>query len=120
MITQIRNLGNKGEDIAVKYLKKQSYEILDRNFGIRTGEIDIVAKENGQIVFVEVKTRSDRDPDYLDLAVNRSKQRRIMKAASYYLDKNDYNNLIARFDVIFVIKEHGNIKIEHITDAFEV
>ena len=56
-----RKLGDRGEDVALNYLKNQGYEILDRNWQRKWGEIDIVARENNEIVFLEVKTQSQGD-----------------------------------------------------------
>ncbi len=114
-------IGRLGEDEAVKYLKKKGYIILERNFNVRGGEIDVIAKKDGYIVFVEVKTRSSEDYGGGLEAVNYTKQQRMTKAAQLYLMK--YDGIPARFDVI-VVNGHINekklkkVKIEHIVNAF--
>lgn len=114
-----KDLGKRGENLAVKYLKKNRYKILERNFRIKSGEIDIVAKDGEQLVFVEVKTRSRDNNEFLTVSVNKGKQRRIEKTALWYIEKNKYHDMTARFDVIFIVRENGSTKIEHIKDAFE-
>ena len=92
MITDKRNLGNKGEDIAVKWLiKNKNYNILDRNYSTGYGEIDIIAEDEKALVFIEVKFRNGTDFGYPYEAVNKNKQRRICKAALRYVQKK-YNN----------------------------
>lgn len=115
-----RRLGLDGEKLSVKYLKRQGYKILERNFRIRSGEIDIVARDGNQLVFVEVKTRSSNNQEFLRASVNRSKEKRIIKTASYYLGKQKYSGLTGRFDVIFIIYDNGKAKIEHIKAAFSL
>jgi len=111
-------LGMKGENLAVKFLKKQGYEILDRNFRLRGGEIDIIAKDREEIVFVEVKTRTSCNSEFIMASVGKEKQRKISKTALYYISKNKYTDYTGRFDVVFVIGDKGNPKIEHFKDAF--
>lgn len=106
--------GNAAESKAVKYLKKQGYKIVNRNYRCPLGEIDIVAEDNGILVFVEVKYRnSDEFGSGLE-AVTKTKQNRIITAAKFYLVKNNISNTICRFDCIEVIKEGLN----HIISAF--
>lgn len=108
-------LGRVGEKKAVEYLKEQGYKILDKNYKTRVGEIDIVAKIEDEIVFVEVKTRSSDRFGSPSLAVNYEKQRKYFSVATSYLIKNfgteDKN---CRFDVVEI--EDG--KINHIINAF--
>lgn len=112
------NLGNRGESLAVRYLKRQGYKILERNFRLRSGEIDIVARDGDKLVFVEVKTRSSSNQEFLRTSVNRGKEKRLSKTASYYLGKQKYQGMTGRFDVIFVVADNGKTRIEHIKDAF--
>lgn len=112
------NLGNRGESLAVKFLKRQGYKILERNFRLRSGEIDIVARDGDKLVFVEVKTRSSSNQEFLRTSVNRGKEKRLSKTASYYLGKQKYQGMTGRFDVIFVVADNGKTRIEHIKDAF--
>ena len=116
-------VGNLGEDEAVKHLKKNRYIVLERNFNVHGGEIDIIAKKDGYIVFVEVKTRTTDDYGGGIEAVNYTKQQRMIKAAETYLLK--HQDTPARFDVIVVNghmkdKKLKKDKIEHIENAFMV
>ncbi|MDK2798385.1 MAG: putative endonuclease [Clostridiales bacterium] len=97
-------VGALGEDIAVKYLLKKNYKILERNFHCKLGEIDIIAKEGAYIVFIEVKTRKNTNFGVPSEAVNYYKQKKIMQIAQYYLMVNKLN-VNVRFDVIEIIAE---------------
>lgn len=114
-------LGNCGEDAAAKYLKKNKYTILERNFFIRGGEIDIIAQKGDYVIFAEVKTRTNDDYGGGLSAVTYAKQQHLIKAAQMYLmDKGDCS---ARFDVIVVkgcMKGNKFVleNIEHIENAF--
>ena len=104
----------KGEAGAVKFLKKQKYKILERNFTTKLGEIDIIAKEGGTYIFAEVKARTGQMFGLPREAVTAEKQRKIRRLAQEYLiSKNDYPALM-RFDAIEVLDG----KIEHIKNAF--
>ena len=116
-----KTFGNLGEDAAVKYLKKKKYIILERNFNVQGGEIDIIAKKGDYVIFVEVKTRSNDDYGGGLEAVNYTKQQRILKAAQVYM--MNLGDVPVRFDVVVV---NGFMKgkkfimgnIEHIENAF--
>jgi putative endonuclease len=116
-----RDLGMKGEDIATNYLRKKDYTVLEQNFRNRFGEIDIIAKENDILVFVEVKTRhSDWHGSPAD-AVTHRKQQQISKVALSYLSHHDLFDHDARFDVVsIVIKNNRPPDIEHIRNAFDL
>lgn len=115
-----KQLGNKGEQIAIDFLKAKNYEIRHRNIFASGNEIDIVAFDPSSdcIAFVEVKTLSD---DYFQQPyeeVNAKKQKKIVRAANSYLIRHNIDKE-ARFDVIsIVIKEGEPPKIEHIISAF--
>ncbi len=116
-----KTFGNHGEDAAVKYLKKNKYIILDRNFNVHGGEIDIIAKKGDYVIFVEVKTRSNDDYGGGLEAVNYTKQQRMIKAAQIYMMR--LGDVPVRFDVVVVngfMKGKKFIKenIEHIENAF--
>ncbi|MBR0470367.1 MAG: YraN family protein [Clostridia bacterium] len=113
-------IGSCGEDIAAEYLEDKDYEILERNYSFKFGEIDIIAEKDGCTVFVEVKTRKSRrygsPAEYVDFR----KQRRIKRVAACY---RDIVNDDVRFDVIEILyNEHnGDFKItdiNHIENAF--
>jgi putative endonuclease len=110
-------LGPKGEEVAVNYLTINNYLIIDRNWRFRHWEIDIVARHNSYIVFVEVKTQSSHNPiDPRDL-IGKKKQGFLINAANAYIIEKDIS-LEARFDAIFLTKHGETYEIEHIENAF--
>ena len=121
MSSHNKKLGKFGEAAAEKHLRKNKYKILETNYNIRGGEIDIIAEKDGYIVFIEVKTRQDASYGTGAEAVTYNKIQRITKAATVYLMYKPETN--ARFDVIEVFAEvkGENIKltgITHIENAF--
>lgn len=110
--------GKYGEEIASKYLIKQNYVILERNYRTRLGEIDIIAKENKEIVFVEVKSRKSFRYGRAVEAVNKTKQKHIKNTANFYLYKNRLNNMQVRFDVIEIYFQNGKCFVNQIKKAF--
>lgn len=111
--------GLDGEERAVKFLKKQGYEIIARNFQSRFGEIDIIAENKEYIVFAEVKARSEKSIAEPKEFVDLRKQRKIIKTAEIFLSEN-FTEKQPRFDVVEVKKEKGKYFINHIENAFEV
>ncbi len=79
--------GKTGEELASKYIEKQGYKIVERNFRCRQGEIDIIAEDKQELVFIEVKTRTNLSYGFPAEAVNYVKQKHINKATKYYLYK---------------------------------
>jgi putative endonuclease len=116
------NLGKYGEDLACKYLKTKGYKIKERNFRTFLGEIDIISEYKGNIVFVEVKTRSSNKFGYPEEAINYSKQQKIIKNALCYLAKYNLWKNNCCFDVILIsISNYKEIKrIKHIRNAFYI
>lgn len=108
--------GYLGEQIALKYLLKKGAQILHSNYRIKIGEVDIIAKINNELVFVEVKSRSTLKFGYPSEAVNYKKKRRISNVAQYYILANNLHNIPIRFDVIEVY--FNDKKINHIINAF--
>lgn len=112
-------LGVLGENIAWEYLSGLGYKVLERNFRCRMGEIDIIAVHGDAIAFVEVKTRSSEDYGFPSEAVSKGKQRRIIKTALYYMQKNNFFDYMCRFDILEIIFcGEGNHRINLIRDAF--
>lgn len=112
-------LGHAGEEIACAYLRKKKYDILTRGFRLFRGEIDIVARDGGTLVFVEVKTRADESFGRPEEAVTPGKQRQIRKIALGYLVEHPLGDLACRFDVISILFGDGNgHRLEHFVDAF--
>jgi len=110
--------GKLGEDAACAYLKKKRYQILERNYRKCFGEIDIVAKKENRIAFVEVKARSTSDYGMPCEAVTYSKQQKIIKTSGAYVAEHNLDAEFA-FDIIEVRLEKGKVlSINHIEDAF--
>ena len=116
----MKSLGSKGEDLAVRFLKRKGYRIIERNYKTPIGEIDIIAQDGGTLVFIEVKTRTSASFGYRFEAVDRKKRQKLKNLALLYLKKKA-REVPVRFDVlsIFHTQETMN-EIEHIMDAFEV
>lgn len=112
-----KKIGNNGEDLATKYLKKNKYKILDRNFNSKCGEIDIIASKNEYIVFVEVKTRTQGIYGSAAEAVDYRKQQKIIKTSMFYLGEK-FNLTPVRYDVIEVYIDNDDYRINHIENAF--
>lgn len=94
--------GNQGEDLACEYLKKLGYKIVERNFRIRGGEVDIVAKDKGELVFVEVKTRFSHEYGLPTEAITYWKLKALLKTAKFYLQKISWGDKPYRLDLVAV------------------
>lgn len=115
------DFGKKGEDIAVSYIENKGYKILNKNCHSKFGEIDIIAKKEKYIVFIEVKTRNTNTKFSAFEAVDTFKQKKIIKTAMIYLAENNVT-LQPRFDVIairFDKKLNAVEEINHIENAFD-
>ena len=114
------DLGHKGEDMAAEYLQQKGYCILERNWTNKgRKELDIIATKDDVIVFVEVKTRRVGSATTPLSAVDARKQHRICLAADSYIKANRID-FSARFDVVGIIYDDNESRIEHIEDAFKV
>src|SRR5205085_12656953 len=115
-------LGTRGENLACRFLKKNGYKILYRNFRGRTGgEIDIVCRERDTLVFVEVKSRTREDFGRPLDAVDRNKQKRISRGGLAWLRLLDDPDILFRFDVVEVIIAEGKQpRLELIRNAFSL
>lgn len=111
-------MGKAGQKAAETYLLKKGYSIIDRNFHTRSGELDIVARNEDYIVFVEVKARKGLEYGYPREAVTRTKQKRIIRTALVYLTQNHLTDSNIRFDVVEVLFQHGQAYASHIKNAF--
>ena len=109
-----KDFGNSGEDIAVQYLKKQGHIILKRNFYCKQGEIDIITKDKNEIVFIEVKSRSNTEYGLPSASVTKQKIQHLYKTARYFLYKNKMLNEFVRFDVVEILIKSGKFNINHI------
>ncbi|RMA66174.1 YraN family protein [Ulvibacter antarcticus] len=110
-------LGKMGEQLAVNYLLRNGFSILERNFIFQKAEIDIIAQKDDKIIVIEVKTRNSAffgDPQDF---VTKSKIKLLVKAANEYLVSNTIEKEV-RFDIIAILKNKNIEKIEHFENAF--
>lgn len=122
MFSTNKIIGNNGEKIAVNYLIKNNFEILEKNFRYKTGEIDVICKDKDTIVFTEVKTRFSLKYGFPSEAVTLSKQKKIIRTAQYYIMKKKFRNYNFRFDVIEIFIDNFTMdyKINLIKNAFGI
>lgn len=114
-------IGIIGEEIACKYLRNKGFEIIERNFHSKRGEIDIIAKDIDVVVFAEVKYYSFKSFFLPNYSISKSKKKAIIYTARYYLFKNKLNNILCRFDVLAIYKNNANqTTIQHFINAFDV
>lgn len=113
-----RELGSYGERLAADFLKKRGYIILEHNFWCCYGEVDLIAKSNNFLVFIEVKLASHNfiAPQY---KIDKHKQRKIKQVAQYYLALRDFD-LDLRFDVVLINLQKNKPDIKLIKNAFWV
>ncbi len=109
--------GNKGEEIAVDYLKGNGYFIKERNWRFGKNEIDVIASDGKELAIVEVKTRSSRYLVEPFTAVTRTKQKLLIRAANAYVKRVNYCGDV-RFDVISIILFPDSHELEHMKNAF--
>ncbi|MCM8780042.1 MAG: YraN family protein [Candidatus Omnitrophica bacterium] len=114
------DLARIGEELAVEFLKKKDYKILERNFRTILGELDIIAKDKETICFIEVKTRSSDKFGLPQESIDRLKQRKLSQAAMIYLKDRNLLQKPARFDVVSVLNPQQDLKIDLIQNAFEI
>jgi len=113
-----KELGKQGERLAAEYLARAGYKIVARNYRSRLGELDLVAEEQGVVVFVEVKTRRDGAAVSPFEAVTRAKRRQIARVALDYLARHCQGERATRFDVVAVTLVGGEPRIELMKNAF--
>ncbi len=121
MLTR-KQLGRFGEDIAAKYLKKQGYKILARNWRKKWGEIDIVAQKQGCIIFCEVKTlrQAQGKPFVPEDEIDYKKTRQLIKMAQIYLSSNKIPlESPWQIDILAIEVSAGEKKIRHLKNAIE-
>lgn len=110
-------LGELGEELAVEELKKNGYEIVERNWRHKKAEVDIIARKNNVLAIVEVKTRSS---DYMgnpEDFVSPKKIKMLVEAVNEYVISKNLN-VEVRFDIIAIIKNENRLTLEHLEDAF--
>ncbi len=111
------DFGRAGEEIAVNFLKKKGYRILETNWTAGKNEIDIIAMDKDILVVVEVKSRHSSFAGEPETAVTRDKQKALVRAANAFLGKKGMDNEV-RFDIVSILVVNGKETINHIEDAF--
>ncbi|MGE5415948.1 MAG: YraN family protein [Acidobacteriota bacterium] len=114
-----REIGQRGEDLAAVYLERQGYKIITRNYRSRWGEIDIICRKNGILIFVEVRSKSGDRFGEPEESITHTKMDRIRKTAFAYLENvTEGRHREIRFDFIAVRNSPEGPKINHIKSAF--
>jgi putative endonuclease len=116
-MAQHNELGKEGEKIAIDYLLKKGYSILETNYRFLKAEIDIIAKNKDEIIGIEVKTRTSNYFGNPQDFINAKKVKLLVLALDNYINENDIA-CEARFDIIAIIKNKSTFEIEHLKDAF--
>lgn len=116
-----KELGVFGEKVAKRYLENKGYKIIAQNYKNHYGEVDLIAKNDSFLIFVEVKTRIKNTFGFPEEAINRQKQERLIRISSQYLLENQIENENYRIDSISIEVDEGNNKarIRHLKDAIK-
>ncbi|MEZ4461901.1 MAG: YraN family protein [bacterium] len=120
-------LGRKGEDVAASFLENDGWTVVERNYRVRAGEVDIIAEQTFHtprtrhvLAVVEVKTRRPRRNLHPELSVTLKKRKTIVRVAKAYVRQRGLRNTVVRFDVIAVDwEDDGPARIKHICGAFD-
>lgn len=110
-------LGKKGEQLAVDFLIENGYDIVERNYRFNKAEVDIIAQKEDVLAIIEVKTRSTTDFGNPQDFVKPKQIKNLVKAVDEYVTVNNLE-VDVRFDIIAIVKEKKEFKIEHLEDAF--
>ncbi|MHB1051136.1 MAG: YraN family protein [Bacteroidota bacterium] len=113
-----REKGKIGEDAAIEFLKNQGFEILEQNYYYNHGEIDIIAQENGVLVFVEVKSRRSIRFGEPQESVTPKKQELLRRTAEGYVMERNIGEMECRFDVVAVLFTDGGPECTHFKNCF--
>jgi putative endonuclease len=116
-MAEANELGKQGEEIATTYLLRQGYVILAANWRAGRNEIDLIAKDKDFLVIIEVKSRSSDKFTEPEEAVTRDKQQALIRAANAYIFRNNIS-METRFDIISIIHNKNETRINHLKDAF--
>jgi len=116
-MAQHNELGKKGEQLAVDFLLKNKYKIIERNYRFDKAEVDIIAQKEDVLAVVEVKTRSTTDFGNPQDFVKSKQIKNLVKAVDEYVIENDLD-LEVRFDIIAIVKKKKGFEIEHLENAF--
>lgn len=110
-------LGKQGEDLAVEYLEKHGYEIVERNYRYQKAEVDIIARKENILAAVEVKTRSTPDFGNPQDFLKQKQINSLVRAIDHYVNDRGLD-VVVRFDIVAIIKNKAGTRIEHLEDAF--
>ena len=116
-MAQHNELGKQGEELAVAYLIEKGYEIVARNFRYQKAEVDIIARKEGILAVVEVKTRST--PDFGDPSqfLKKKQIQLLISAIDYFVNDHELD-VDVRFDIVAIVKNNSGTQVEHMEDAF--
>ncbi len=110
-----RSVGTEYEQMAVRYMEENGLKVLETNYRVKIGEIDIIAKEGYTVVFAEVKYRSDKEYGGASFAISEKKKKTIYRVAQWYISSHHLSeNALYRFDAVLI---DGN-EITHIKNAW--
>ena len=112
-----REIGQEGEEIALKHLLKQGYKLLQRNWHFGKYEIDLIVENEENLVFVEVKYRGSNYFGEPEIFVSDKQKHNLVKAANRYINRYGIEKE-ARFDIVSIVMQHNQPAINHIEDAF--
>ena len=115
----IKETGDLGEAIACRYLQDKGFQIIERNFRLRIGELDIIAKDGNCLVFCEVRTLRDPRGFAPEHSITIKKRKQLSRIANGFLSIRKMAPKFCRFDVVAIILTDNNTKINHIPNAFE-
>ena len=118
MISRVAQ-GTAAEDLALRYLEARGLALVTRNFRCRGGELDLILRDGGQLVFVEVRSRRSSQFGTPAESVTRTKQQRLLRAAAVYLQRQRLD-LPCRFDVVAILQADDEPRVEWIRDAFQL
>lgn len=113
-------LGQTGENVAACFLERSGISIIERNWRYGHLELDLIGEQNGQIIFVEVKTRGARGFGGPEGAITPQKKQKLIKAARAWLTARQKWHRPCRFDVLCLIKCRDNFTLEHYPNAFDL
>lgn len=116
-MAQHNDFGKEGEELALRYLHANGYQVLERNYRYQHAEIDLIAQKGKLIVFVEVKARSSTAFGNPEEFVSFTKVRLLKRVAEHYIFARDWQHDV-RFDIIAIVRTGGEMKVKHIEDAF--
>jgi putative endonuclease len=113
-------LGRRGEELALKKIKRLGYTCIARNYRCALGEVDLIAKDGDTLVFIETKTRKGASLAYAKEAIDARKKRQLSKVALAFMKANNCCEVKSRFDVVAVSLQGNQERIEVIKNAFEL